>query len=60
MPMIIASCERCAQQWIVPDATDADLLEGSCLECQEDSDSEKPLRFYELSLPELPKSWLTT
>lgn len=70
MTAIVAECERCAGIWSVPaDAgNDPDLLEGVCMDCQADSEVERPLTFrhwgtdrdIEYCLPEetLPEDWL--
>jgi hypothetical protein len=61
--MIIAYCERCAGVWHVQKDRNPMLMEGSCMDCQNDSDSEKPLVFGILfdgvdTLDDLPDSWL--
>jgi hypothetical protein len=69
---IVAECERCAGKWRVPTAGQVDpkLLEGVCMECQADSDVERPLtfRFWDakldieysdpLHMDIIPKDWL--
>jgi hypothetical protein len=59
---------HCGGQWLVDAADDDELshLEGSCMDCQADSDAEKPLLFTCLvsvkpsTLPKLPKHWLVS
>ena len=65
MSVVVAKCERCGGQWsVVHTNLSPKLLEGICMDCQEDSDAEKPLTFalapsdYATGLPELPKEWL--
>jgi hypothetical protein len=63
-----AMCLCCGGKWLVPGNPDPRTLEGTCLDCQAESDTEKPLQFFYLVspdarlspvLPELPKTWLT-
>ena len=74
MTEIVAECERCGEKWRVPTAgqVDPNLLEGVCMECQADSDVERPLtfRFWDaerdaeyrgpLYMDVVPKDWLAT
>lgn len=63
-PVTAALCLHCGGQWLVQDKRDPKLLEGTCMDCQRDSDAEKPLLFTQLltahpaTLPKLPKNWL--
>ena len=59
----IAHCQRCGMVWSVPTEIRPDLLEGSCMECQKDSDVERPLVFglllcEDASMEELPEGSL--
>jgi hypothetical protein len=62
-----ALCLHCGGRWLVPGDRDPKLLEGRCMDCQADSDTEKPLLFTSMvtmtdkppPLPELPEEWLT-
>ena len=61
--MIIAFCDRCHGLWNVPDETQPNLLQGVCLECQAESDVERPLTFgvllaEDLGLEDLPEGSL--
>jgi hypothetical protein len=61
--MIIAYCERCGGVWNVRRDRNPMLMEGVCLECQDESDTEKPLAFGLLfgnaEMPEdLPEGYL--
>ena len=61
--MIIAYCERCAGIWRVRKDRNPMTLEGACMECQDDSDTEKPLAFGLLFTDadihqDLPDQWL--
>ena len=61
--MIIAYCENCAGVWRVRKNLNPMLMEGICMECQDDSDAEKPLAFGllfgEVEMhQDLPDSWL--
>lgn len=42
---VIAECERCGNSWLIKTDVAVGLLEGICVECQADSDVEKPLTF---------------
>jgi hypothetical protein len=61
--MIIAFCERCHGLWNVPDEEQPSLLQGVCLSCQAESDTEKPLTFgvllgEDLGIEDLPEGSL--
>jgi hypothetical protein len=72
MVAIVATCEHCAGYWLVAEDSvapyDPDVLEGVCMDCQEDSEVERPLAFrwwggdYDMEHrgPEetLPEEWL--
>jgi hypothetical protein len=62
---VLAECERCGGTWQVIGGLDPEILEGACMDCQEESDVEKPLTFRRVPdgamtafLPYLPSSWL--
>jgi hypothetical protein len=38
-------CEYCGGHWLIESRIGPDLLEGACMDCQADSDAEKPLTF---------------
>jgi len=61
----VATCECCSGMWEAP-AGDVSLMQGACMDCQRDSDTEKPLRFarldsvtpaYRSGMTKLPKRW---
>jgi hypothetical protein len=60
--MIIAFCENCHGIWRTEG--DPTVLQGSCMECQADSDAEKPLTFglllttADCGVDDLPEEWL--
>jgi hypothetical protein len=62
--MIIAYCERCTGVWRVRRNADPMLLEGICMNCQEESEvAERPLAFGllfgDVEVPEeLPEGWI--
>lgn len=63
--IIIAHCERCDGEWMLRHRSPPERLQGICMECQADSDTEKPLDFrladdwsYAVGMPKLPLGWL--
>ena len=41
---VVAECKRCGSRFLIS-ATEPDSLTGICLNCQDDSDVERPLTF---------------
>lgn len=63
--MIIAFCERCHGVWNVRLDRNPETLEGSCGDCQSDSDVERPLAFgwlfndaHDVVVDALPEGWV--
>lgn len=61
---VIAECDRCGGSWRLLSGTPHSHLEGACMTCQADSDTEKPLTFRPargtegILHPGLPLHWL--
>jgi len=61
---VIAACERCGGEWaLLAVASPPEHLEGACMNCQKDSDTEKPLTFrlkkpFERVPDLLPMHWI--
>jgi len=61
---VIASCEHCGDEWALLAVTSPpEHLEGACMNCQKESDTEKPLTFrlkkpFERVPGLLPMHWL--